>query len=131
MAFAEFKRDAATGRFVFIEVNGRAVLFNGILGPTGLDLAAMAFADFALGERVAPRLTGWRGAWIHLQADLKCALLHRRTERLGFAALAAPYRGPVTFGDWSASDPKPFVVQAALAVRSLLPFGRRGAGADG
>lgn len=68
MAFAEFKRDPQTGRFVFVEVNGRAVLFNGLLPPTGLDLAMMAWSDFGLGQPLRPQLTGWNGVWIHLQA---------------------------------------------------------------
>lgn len=119
MAFAEFKRDPRDGRFMFIEVNGRAVLFNGLLPPTGLDLVAMTWSDFVLGEPMRPRLTGWTGAWIHLQADLVCAVRYRRVERLGLGALLAPYRGPVRFGDWSASDPKPFFAQCALAARTV------------
>lgn len=125
MAFAEFKLDPDSGRFLFIEVNGRAVLFNAILPPTGLDLAAMAWSDFVLGEPLRPRLTGWRGTWIHLQADLMCALRYRRVEHLGIKALTAPYRRPVVFGDWSLTDPKPFLAQTALAARSLLGAGAR------
>jgi predicted ATP-grasp superfamily ATP-dependent carboligase len=120
MAFVEFKRDPARDRFVFIEVNGRAVLFNGIVPPTGIDLAAMTYADFALGEPPRAARTDWRGTWIHLQADLMCAVRYRHVERLGVAALCAPYFRSVRFGDWAAGDPKPFFAQTALAARSLL-----------
>jgi D-aspartate ligase len=129
MAFAEFKRDPATDRFVFIEVNGRAVLFNGILRPTGLDLATMAWSDFGLGTPFRPTLTGWNGTWIHLQPDLVCAVRHRRVEKFGLAEWIAPYRRPTVFADWSASDPKPFLAQSALALRGL--FARAGTGGDG
>ena len=62
--------DVRTGRFIFIEVNGRPVLFNSILPPTGVDLVAMAWADVVLGQPLAVQPTAWRGAWIHLQADV-------------------------------------------------------------
>jgi len=114
MAFAEFKRDARTGRFVFIEVNGRPVLFNSILPPTGVDLVAMAWADVVLGERLAVRPTGWQGAWIHLQADALASLRYRRVERLGLHEWLAPYRKPRTFAVWSLRDPRPFGAQSAL-----------------
>src|SRR3954453_12846639 len=105
LAFAEFKRDARTGRFVFIEVNGRAVQFNSILPPTGMDAAWMAWSDFVLGEKPRRDETGWRGSWIHLQADIRCSLAHRRVERLSAAELVAPYRRPKAYAVWSADDP--------------------------
>lgn len=118
MAFAEFKLDPGSGRFVFIEVNGRAVQFNSILAPTGVDLTGMAWADFVLGESLRPRPTGWRGSWIHLQADIRCSLVHRRLERLSLAELVAPYRQPKTFAVWSRSDPRPYLAQTRLGLRS-------------
>jgi predicted ATP-grasp superfamily ATP-dependent carboligase len=102
------------------------VLFNGILHPTGLDLAGMAWSDFGLGEPLRPALTGWNGTWIHLQADLVCAVRYRRMEQLGLGAWLAPYRRPKVFADWSASDPKPFLAQSALALRGLLKAGSGG-----
>ena len=117
MAFAEFKRDADTGRFAFIEVNARAVQLGGILPPTGLDLIGMTWSDAVDGRRSEPRLTGWEGSWIHLEADLRCSLAHRREERFSAAELLAPYRGPKRFAVWSASDPRPFAAQTALGIR--------------
>ena len=118
MAFAEFKRDARTGRFVFIEVNGRAVQFNSILPPTGIDLVDMAWSDFALGERPRADPTGWNGSWVHLQADIRCSLVYRREERLSAAQLMAPYRRPKTYAVWSAKDPRPYLAQSAHALRT-------------
>ena len=120
MAFAEFKLDPRTGRFVFIEVNGRAVLFNSLLPPTGVDLVAMAWSDFVLGQPLRVQPTGWNGAWIHLQADIFCSFAYRRVERLSLAELVAPYRKPKRFAVWSASDPGPFLAQTALAAGSFL-----------
>jgi len=125
MAFAEFKLDPRDGRFLFIEVNGRAVLFNSLLPPTGLDLVAMAWDDFVLGERPRAQLTGWNGTWIHLQADLLCAVRYRRVERFSAAQLTAPYRPPVVFADLAVTDPMPFLAQTALAVRGLVASRRR------
>jgi D-aspartate ligase len=127
MAFAEFKLDPRTDRFLFIEVNGRAVQFNGLLPPTGIDLVGMTWSDFVLGEPPRPSPTGWKGRWIHLQADLWYSLRFRRLEGLSFGEILAPYRGPKTFDVWSASDPRPFLAQVALALRgAVAAIGRRG-----
>jgi D-aspartate ligase len=129
LAFAEFKRDARSGRFTFIEVNGRAVQFNSILPPTGIDLVGMAWSDFVLGERPRGRRTTWNGSWIHLQADIRCSVVYRRTERLSAAELVAPYRRPKTYAVWSAADPRPYLAQTALGVRGAVAGLRRARGA--
>ena len=120
MAFAEFKRDVRTGRFIFIEVNARPVLFNSILPPTGIDLVAMAWSDVVLGQRLAVQPTTWHGAWIHLQADVMASIRYRQVEQLGFGEWLAPYRKPKVFAVWSLSDPRPFAVQTALLARRAL-----------
>ncbi len=120
MAFAEFKRHARTGRFVFVEVNGRPVLFNSILPPTGVDLVAMAWSDVVLGQRLEVRPTAWRGSWIHLQADVLASVRYRRVEQLGIGEWLAPYRKPKTFAVWSLRDPRPFAAQTALLARRVL-----------
>jgi D-aspartate ligase len=127
MAFAEFKRDPRRGRFVFIEVNGRAVQFNSILPPTGVDLVAMSWSDFGLGEAPLAHPTGWTGTWVDLQADVACWLRYRHLERIGLGEWLAPYRRPRRHAVWSASDPGPFLHQTALAVRGLLRGATRAA----
>jgi D-aspartate ligase len=129
MAFAEFKRDARTGRFTFIEVNGRAVQFNSILPPTGVDLVGMAWSDFVLDERPRRRRTAWNGSWIHLQADIRCSLVYRRQERLSATELVAPYRRPKTYAVWSPTDPRPYLAQSALGIRGVIGGLRRTVGA--
>jgi D-aspartate ligase len=127
MAFAEFKRDPRRGGFVFIEVNGRAVQFNSILPPTGVDLVAMSWSDFGLGEAPRAHPTGWTGTWVDLQADVACWLRYRDLERIGLGEWLAPYRRPRRHAVWSASDPGPFLHQTALAARGLLGGGTRAA----
>jgi D-aspartate ligase len=128
MAFAEFKLDPCTDRLRFIEVNGRAVQFNSLLPPTGIDLVNMTWSDFVLREPPRGRPTGWRGSWIHLQADIRCSWTYRRLEQLSLAELAAPYRRPKTFAVWSATDPRPYLAQTALGVRGALGARARGRG---
>ncbi len=118
MADAEFKRDAATGAFVFIEVNGRAVLYNSLLPPTGIDLTTAAW-DEASGARPALERTRWEGTWAHLSLDLVASIRHRRLEQLSLSDYLAPYRRRTVFAVWSAADPLPFLAESALAVRRL------------
>ena len=77
LGYAEFKLDQRNGRFVFIEVNCRTVALDGILPPTGIDLVSKAWSELARGEPLRLQPTGWRGSWIHLQADLACSLQER------------------------------------------------------
>jgi predicted ATP-grasp superfamily ATP-dependent carboligase len=109
-AAAEFKLDPRDGRFRFLEVNGRSVVYNGLLRQAGFDLAALAFADYVeqAPQRASPN--GWPGAWIHLHADLLYSTVHRRGEP-GLAGFVAPYRRPNVEAVWSSRDPRPFLAQ--------------------
>jgi D-aspartate ligase len=117
IAFVEFKRDPV-GRFRFIEVNGRPVLFNRLPARAGIDLVRMAWSELS-GERPSVYPNGWRGAWIDFQADLFCAIFLRHVERLPLAECVAPYRGRKIFAVWSARDPGPFLAQVERAGRDL------------
>ena len=129
IAVAEFKRDAADGVFRFIEINGRSVIYNGLLRRAGLDLAALAWSDCVDGaplratttpsRGVAPA-TPWPGVWIHLHADVLHALVNGRREGLGLADFARPYGRPKTYGVWSAADPRPFFAEWARTAREAL-----------
>lgn len=117
-ASAELKLDPRTGRFVLIEVNGRCSFVQQLALRCGVDYAWMAYQDAAFG-RVDPQTAGeWRGALIHLHADLLNALVFRKIESLSWAELLAPYRGPHTFAVWSRSDPLPFLTQWARTLGS-------------
>jgi predicted ATP-grasp superfamily ATP-dependent carboligase len=116
MAAAEFKRDPRDGRFRFIEVNGRSVLYNALLRRAGLDLTGLAWADVARGEPEFARPNGWRGVWVNLHADLLYSLLDRH-EPVSLPALLAPYRRPLVEAVWSAHDPAPFFAQWSRTLR--------------
>jgi len=117
MAAAEFKLDPRDGRLCFLEINGRSIIYNSLLRRAGLDLGGLAWSDQVCGQPESARANGWAGVWIHLHADVLYALVHRRSERLGFADFLAPYRRPKVYAVWSAADPLPFVAQWSRTAR--------------
>jgi predicted ATP-grasp superfamily ATP-dependent carboligase len=117
VAVAEFKRDAADGVFRFIEINGRSVIYNGLLRRAGLDLAALAWTDYVDAAPAGAITTDWPGVWIHLHADVLHALVNGRREGLGVGDFVAPYRRPKIYGVWSAADPWPFFAEWARTAR--------------
>jgi len=117
IAAAEFKRDPRDGRFVFLEVNGRAVLYNALLRAAGLDVAALAWSEHMTGAVELPPQHGWRGVWINLHADLLYTMLARRDERLRLSDVVAPYRRARIEAVWSACDPLPFLAQWGRSAR--------------
>jgi D-aspartate ligase len=123
-AAAEFKLDPRDGRFRFLEVNGRTVLYNGLLRAAGLDVAALAWSEHVGARLPASGDAGYRGVWINVHADVLHALLARRAERLSLRALVAPYARPRVDAVWSAADPYPFLAQwgnsLKLGVRALV-----------
>jgi predicted ATP-grasp superfamily ATP-dependent carboligase len=118
MASAEFKRDPRDGRFRFLEVNGRSVIYNALLRRAGLDLAGLAWSDQVCGRSEAPTRNGWPGVWVNLHADLLYSLLGRGDAAVTFPEFVAPYRRPTIDAVWSAKDPLPFVVQWARTARA-------------
>ena len=106
IAVAEFKRDERDGRFRFLEVNGRSVVYNGLLRGAGLDLVALAVGAPAGANGGAPR-------WVHLYPDL----LYSLRDRIGRERFTAPYRGPWMEAVWSRRDPAPFLAQWARPPR--------------
>jgi predicted ATP-grasp superfamily ATP-dependent carboligase len=111
MAAAEFKLDPRDGRFRFLEVNGRSVIYNALLRKAGLDMAGLAWSDGVAGQPESARRTDWSGVWINLHADLLYSLFSRRAGRVGLAEFLAPYRRPKIEAVWSATDPLPFLTQ--------------------
>lgn len=117
MAIAEFKLDPRDGRHRFLEVNGRSVVYNGLLRRAGLDLAGLAWADHVDGRPERPRPNGWPGVWIHLHPDVLYATLHRRHQRIGLRDFLAPYARTKIEAVWSARDPRPFLSQWGRTAR--------------
>lgn len=110
IAAAEFKRDPRDGRFRFLEVNGRAVLYNALLRAAGLDVAGLAWSEHVAGRAERQQASSWRGVWVNLHADLLYSVL-RNDEQMRFAEFSAPYRRPFLEAVWSARDPAPFLAQ--------------------
>jgi predicted ATP-grasp superfamily ATP-dependent carboligase len=122
MVIAEFKRDPRDGRLRLFDVNGRSVVYNGLLRRAGLDLAGLTWRDH-MGE--APRANGsrdWRGVWIHLYPDLLRSAVEWRRDRMGLAKFLAPYRRPKVEAVWSVHDPLPFVTQWAQTLTDSVRF---------
>jgi len=117
MATVEFKHDPRDGTFRFIELNGRSVLYNGLLRRAGLDRPWLAWADHVLGAPAQGRVNGWRGAWVHLHADLLHSMLGRRNRPVGVREFVAPYVGPRVEAVWSRRDPAPFWAQWSRTAR--------------
>lgn len=113
---SEFKHDPRDGRFRFLEINGRSVIYNALLRRAGLDVAGLAWSEHVEKSPSRPRDTGWRGTWVNLHADLLHALL-RRDDALDLRALAAPYRTPIVEAVWSWRDPAPFAAQWGRTLR--------------
>lgn len=116
---SEFKHDPRDGRFRFLEVNGRSVIYNALLRRAGLDVAELAWTEHVERRPVRARSDGWRGTWINLHADLLHALL-RRDDRLDVRALLAPYRAPLVDAVWSWRDPAPFAAQWGRTFRQAM-----------
>jgi predicted ATP-grasp superfamily ATP-dependent carboligase len=118
MAAAEFKLDPRDGRLRFLEVNGRSVIYHGLLRKGGLDLTALAWSDYVDGHPTSAEPAGWPGAWINLHADLLYSLLYRRLAPVPFSELLATYRRPCIEAIWSPRDPLPFLTQWTRTLRA-------------
>lgn len=124
IASAEFKLDPRDGRYRFLEINGRSVIYNGLLRRAGLDVAALAWTDQICGRLEPAPTVLWPGVWIHLHADVLHSVLHGRREGLSLAAFVAPYRRPKTYAVWSAADPLPFLVQWSRTAQEAVRLRR-------
>lgn len=111
IASAEFKRDPRDGRFRFLEVNGRSVVYNLLPRRAGIDFAALAWADQVCGAPIDGAPNGWPGVWVNVHADLLYALVARGDLAPSLRELLAPYRRPLIEALWSARDPRPFLAQ--------------------
>jgi D-aspartate ligase len=111
MAAVEFKRDPRDGSYRFMEINGRSVIYNALLRRAGLDLAALAWADYVHESPAKAAPNGWPGVWMNLHADVLYSALKGRRESLTFREFLAPYRRPHMDAVWERDDPRPFFSQ--------------------
>jgi predicted ATP-grasp superfamily ATP-dependent carboligase len=100
-----------------MEINGRSFLIQGLAWRAGVNYSLLAWREAVLGENVAAAFNGWNGVWIHVLDDLYYGAFHRAVEGATRRQYLAPYRRPKTYAVWSATDPKPFLMQAYHAVR--------------
>ena len=126
---AEFKRDLRDGRFRFLEINGRSMVYNGLLRRAGLDLTGLAWCEHMGNGRPAEG-PDWRGVWIHLHPDLLHSTLENRRGQMGFAEFLAPYRRPKVEAVWSSRDPRPFAAQWSRSLNEGAQAVRRGRAAE-
>lgn len=124
IAAAEFKLDSRDGSFRFLEVNGRSVIYNRLLRRAGLDLGALAWADYVEGRPEPARPNGWPGVWVNLHADILHSIFSRRAECISFADYLAPYARPMIEAVWSVRDPLPFLTQWSGTAASVVRKGR-------
>lgn len=125
---AEYKLDPRDGTFRFMEVNGRSVIYNGLVRRGGLDLVHAAWLDYVVGRTEPIARTDWDGVWIHLHADVLRSTLDRRGEDIALREYVAPYRRPKTFAVWSARDPRPFLAEWGRTAREGASAILRGRG---
>ena len=119
---AEFKRDPRDGRFRFLEVNGRSVLYNALLRQAGLDLAALAWSDHVRrAARVGPPERLARRVDQPARRRAVLAALAAPTTASRFADFLAPYR--------RAEDRSGVVGARSVARSSRSGRAPRGAGA--
>lgn len=119
-AAAEFKRDARTGAWRFIEVNIRSVLPNRLLRAGGFDTAMLWYTELTTGRVPQVQPTAWPGVWVNLHADLLYTVARRRDDPIPWRRFVAPYRRPVIDAVWSARDPRPVLTQWAYTARRGL-----------
>lgn len=116
---AEFKIHADTDEPFLIEINGRTSFAFRIAEACGLDLNWMIYRD-ALGLPLEePRRNAWRGAMIHLSAEIANLCFSRREESFTMRAYVAPYLGPKVFAVWDWRDPVPFFMEWVAAAGTL------------
>lgn len=112
-AGVEFKLDPRDGRFRFLEVNGRPVIFNLLLSKAGLDLTAAAWDDLNGHPVWKQPPGGWPGVWTNSIAELLYMVFRKDSPALGWKEFAEPYRRPMIDAVWSSKDPLPYVAMAA------------------
>ena len=112
-AGVEFKLDARDGRFRFLEVNGRPVIFNLLLRKAGLDLVSAAWDDLNGNGAGRAEPGGWPGVWVNSVAEFLYMAFRKDTPPLGWKEFAEPYRRPKVDAVWAWDDPLPYAAMVA------------------
>jgi predicted ATP-grasp superfamily ATP-dependent carboligase len=125
IAEVEFKRDASCGKYKLIEVNARPWDQHTLGKASGVDLIYIAYCEAAGLPLPAIRVSeaGWK--WIAEDAYLTAALRLMWKRDRGILRLAAVGRGRRTYGIWSGSDKRPFIIYMTKFVPQLIWTGLR------
>ncbi|HEY6822261.1 MAG TPA: hypothetical protein VI321_09590 [Burkholderiales bacterium] len=117
MLSAEFKRDAASGRYYFIEWNARFDACHSLGWQAGYDGAYLAYRDRVhrdLGSGAAIRYDSGH-AWINVECELHNLI--KKPSAVFTAATWRPYLGKKEWACFAADDPAPFFTAAAGTAR--------------
>ena len=113
----DFKRDAASGRLVLLEINTRFNLWHYLGAVNGVNLPKVAY-EFLTQKRIPKRTAArTRYRWLSLRDDWR-ALRHDRIPVLRWLASLAYL--PMVYDVFAWSDPLPFVRHWSARIRSAL-----------
>lgn len=125
IAEIEFKWDAATDRYMLIEINPRPWDQHSLGRVCGVDVIHLAYCEFAGAPRpvVQPAEPGHK--WLAEDAFFMAALRALLTRDPQIRALFALVRGKRTYAIWSRRDIKPFVMYTLKLIPDLARTGLR------
>ena len=118
----EMKRHARTGEHLITEPNVGRPTFSMMLAEAGgVELLHTAYCDAAGLELPKNREQRYVGAkWVSLRNDLKSGLAYRRRGKLSWRQWLGSWRGRTTYGELSATDPLPLLLDLLGAASRLL-----------
>jgi len=123
----EWVRDLKTKRFYLLDFNARPFLTIRHLKDCGLNLAVIAYEEFAGRDLTAiektPRLK--HKYWLDLPADIRSFKQHRDKKEIGFGGWLASLTRPTSFAVLSVRDPLPTMIRSWQTITSFARFAVR------
>lgn len=118
----DFKRCAATGRLMVLEVNARFTLWHHLGAANGVNLPQVAYDYLVRGARpAAPSAWRTRRRWLCPRLDWRAYRELAARDELGFGAwLASLAAAPKVYDLYSWTDPWPWLRQCARRVPARL-----------
>jgi predicted ATP-grasp superfamily ATP-dependent carboligase len=120
-ACTEFKRDARTGVYKLMEVNGRHNRSGMLAIRCGINFPLLEYEYLASGVR--PHAAGFRDGvyWIDDIKDVVDSVRYHRMENYGFSELARPYFGRKVFAVLAWNDLRPWFKRCLDVVKGRTP----------
>jgi predicted ATP-grasp superfamily ATP-dependent carboligase len=113
----DFKRDAASGRLVLLEINTRFNLWHYLGAVNGVNLPAVAYQYLVHGKRPQQSTARLRYRWLAMREDWRAQREGQISLRRWLLSLAYV---PKVYDVFAWSDPLPFVRHWAARIRSAL-----------